>query len=66
MNKKIPKKKNKILNSNGKPLSISEKASLFIFMRATPLLVDMWKKSDTSLTFDAWLLSVYEENKNLK
>lgn len=57
-------KKKKILNSNGKPLNLREKVALSVFMESVPLLIELWKKSTTTSTFDEWLLSIHNDNKN--
>lgn len=59
----MAEKKNK--NSKTK-LNVKQKIALAVFMESVPLLVNMWKKSDTCLTFDEWLLQIHTENKSLR
>ena len=54
-------------NKNSKTkLNVKQKVALAVFMESVPLLVEMWRKSDTSLTFDGWLLKIHAENKSLR
>ena len=55
------------IKNNGKiSLSLKERVALSCFMEAVPSLIDLWKRSETSLSFDEWLRNIHDEHKNKK
>lgn len=59
-------KTKKTLPSTKAKLSLGKKFMLSVFMESVPALIDMWKSKQTDLSFDCWLMDIYEANKNLK
>ena len=46
-----------------KKMSLANKFVLRSFLSVVPSIIDLWKGSNTDLTFDEWLLSVCQVKK---